>query len=305
VSDTPVALFVYNRPEKTRRLVCRIEQLPSSRLRVIADGPNPAEAEDERKCREVREAIDELSDDYEIERDYASSNLGLKERFVTGLSWLFGDLGHESAIILEDDCIPDPSFVTFCDRMLEAYEDDEQVWDIAGTNHLGTWKDGDQDYHFSCYGGIWGWATWRSSWQVYDVEMEGWDDPRVRERIRSFIGDEDQFAYLENVYDEASSGENETWDYPWGFSRHANEALSVVPSRNLVENIGFDAEATNTKAESHPLEPPSVHSLDESVRVRDRVVRDEEYDRRLHDLRSPSRGGIRSFVAGIWRGFTS
>jgi len=68
--------------------------------------------------------------------------------------------------------------------MLERYADDERVWDVSGSNHLETWRSDRQDYHFSYYGGIWGWATWRRSWEAYDPEMRLWEDPVVQDRLR-------------------------------------------------------------------------------------------------------------------------
>lgn len=286
-SDTPVAIFVYNRPDKTRQIADRLQEVQPRTLRIVADGPEKGNPKDARAVEKVRGVLEAIPWDCDLERNYAEENLGLKQRFVTGLDWLFG-LGHERAIILEDDCLPDPSFFRFCERMLDEYSDDQRVWDIAGTNHLGTWKEKKQDYHFSCYGGIWGWATWKRSWEAYEPDMSGWSLETVREEIRDFIASDEQFEYVQQVYDRAFREANQTWDYPWGYSRHANRALSVVPSRNLVVNIGFGADGTHTKQGTHPLSPPSVHSFEREIAIRDRVERDRAYDAEIHELRKDS-----------------
>ncbi|HSP63875.1 MAG TPA: hypothetical protein VLQ90_12890, partial [Pyrinomonadaceae bacterium] len=90
----------------------------------------------------------------------------------SGIDWVFEQV--EEAIILEDDCLPHPSFFRFCEELLERYRDDERVAAIGGSNLLPEWSKDTQSYHFSLLGGIWGWASWRRAWRYYDPEIRSW-----------------------------------------------------------------------------------------------------------------------------------
>ena len=282
-AETPVSLFIFNRPQTTERVFERIAEVEPPRLHVVADGPRASVESDPERCRAAREVTEQVDWDCEVSRTYADENLGLKRRFVTGLESIFS--AEKRTIILEDDCVPNRDFFRFCEEMLDRYAEDERVWDVSGTNHLQRWRDEMQDYHFSNQGGIWGWATWRRSWEAYDPDMELWTDDHVRDRFRDVIADDSQYAYLRTVYGRAYHGESDTWAYPWGFARNINSGLSVVPSRNLVSNVGFGGDATNT-TEAGPLSDLPRHSLSFPIDFHDYVAIDREYDRRFHRLRT-------------------
>ncbi len=118
VLHTPVALVVYNRPERTARVFEAVRQARPSHLFVIADGPHPSRQGDTERCAAVRAIVEQVDWPCQVARDYADTNLGLKRRVEGGLSWLFGCV--EEAIILEDDCLPHPCFFSFCQELLGA-----------------------------------------------------------------------------------------------------------------------------------------------------------------------------------------
>lgn len=283
-ADVPVAIFIFNRPEPTKRVFRQIAEVEPSILYVVADGPRFGVPTDPDRCRVARSITEQVDWDCEVHREYADENLGLKQRFVTGLKSIFET--EQQAIILEDDCIPNQDFFRFCETMLRRYADDERIWDVAGTNYLERWRDNQQDYHFSNQGGIWGWATWRRSWEDYDPEMELWTDTHVRSRLRDVIADGSQYEYLRTVYRRAYRNEIETWDYPWGFARNINSGLSVVPSRNLVSNIGFGSDATNTTENEGPLSAIPRHPMSFPIEFKEYVAVDREFDDRFHHLRT-------------------
>lgn len=285
--DTPVSLFVYNRPEKTRKVVRQVATVEPPTLLVVADGPQESTTDDAEKVSRTRAVIEDAVDwDCDLRREYAVENLGIYERFVTGLKWVFSQVSE--SIILEDDCVPAESFFRFCEKMLETYRDDERIMEITGYNVVGEWKSDIQDYHFSHYGSHWGWATWRRAWEWYDPEMTGWECPEIRARVRDTVGDESQADYLEYLYNRVYQGEIDTWDYQWRFSKQINSALSIVPSRNLITNIGFDAEATHTDSIDSELGGTERYSLDFPIRENDFVAVDSGYDDEFYNSRPAS-----------------
>lgn len=281
--DTPVALFVFNRPEKTASVLDRIADAEPPELYIVADGPRDEVPSDEQACVETRAVVDEVEWPCDVHRNYAEQNLGCFERIWTGIEWVFENASE--AILLEDDCLPHPDFFPFCETMLERYRDDERVMDVGGTNPLETWKDDRQDYHFSHGGMLWGWATWADMWAKYDPEMKLWEDPEVRERVRDVIADEDQWRYAKRVYQRTYDGKIDTWDYQWGFTRHINSGLSVVPARNLVSNTGYGEGATHTTDEENSKANLPTQSLSFPIEPRQSVAVDRAYDRAYHELR--------------------
>ncbi|WP_195893022.1 glycosyltransferase family 2 protein [Halopiger djelfimassiliensis] len=282
--NSPVAIFVFNRPETTKKVFEMIRDVEPDTLYVVADGPRADIESDQEKCRRTRAITENVDWNCTVHREYAVENLGLKRRFVTGLETIFSN--EDRAIILEDDCVPNHDFFIFCDEMLERYEDDMRVWDISGTNYLGEWKPEQQDYHFSYYGGIWGWATWRRAWMKYDPKMRLWTEEGVQHRLKDVLASKSQYEYLRTVYDRTYQGVIETWDYQWGFARHVNSGLSVVPSRNLVTNVGFGDHATNTTNEGSNMANIPRGKIDFPLDFHDYVAVDRTFDEEFHKLRT-------------------
>lgn len=280
--DTPVVLFIFRRPELTERVFNCIAEAKPPELYIIADGPRKGSDEDVRVCNQTREVID-VDWDCDVQRNYADQNLGLKRRFSSGLNWVFNKT--DNAIILEDDCLPSQDFFRFCEIMLRKYQDDQRVMNISGTNFLTEWKPDVQDYHFSVYGGIWGWATWKRAWTNYDPEIPEWERTEAKESVRGFIADDKQYHWRKKLFNEVRSGKIDTWDYQWSFYRLVNSGLSVVPSNNLVSNIGFGTHATHTTTDKG-YSNLKRHEMDFPIRMREFVAPDRDYDRQLYHLLS-------------------
>ena len=102
--------------------------------------------------------------------------LGCGAAVSGAITWFFENV--EAGIILEDDCLADPSFFPFCEEMLARYRDCPQVMHISGNNNQDNMKDYAYSYYFSVYSHIWGWAAWRRSWQGFDLTMKEWDAVR-------------------------------------------------------------------------------------------------------------------------------
>lgn len=243
---TPVALLVYNRPEATERVFNRIATVRPRRLLVIADGPK--DAADAAKCDRVRSLVEDAPWDCDVERNYADSNMGCRERVVSGLNWVFD--GSDTAIVLEDDCLPDSSFFRFCDDLLAFYADNPRIGHISGSNLAqasGTASGGRNSYYFSRYSTIWGWATWRRAWRLYDADLGMWPE------VRSSGGHYDLFRtaaeaeYWAWYWDAVKARDIDTWDVQWLFCMRVSNSLAAIPNVNLVTNIGFGKEATHTR----------------------------------------------------------
>src|SRR5262245_43178107 len=115
--ETPVALFIFNRPEHTARVFERIAAVRPRRLLIVADGSRGG-GEDQR-IEDTRAVLRNIDWPCELRLNLSESNLGCRKRMSSGLDWVFHHV--DRAIILEDDCVPDPSFFPFCEELLVRY----------------------------------------------------------------------------------------------------------------------------------------------------------------------------------------
>ena len=284
---TPVALIIFRRPELTARVFAEIRKARPEKLFIIADGPRPDNAEDEAACAAARAAVEHVDWDCEVHRDYAESNMGCRLRPPSGLSWVFEHV--EEAIILEDDCVPSPSFFRYCEEMLERYREDLRVMHIAGCTYRDYDLEVDESYYFSRLIGAWGWATWRRAWELYDLDVERWDALRNSTWLEGVL--EEDFAvsqWAEQFDNVRQMGDAyTTWDYQWAFACWVNSALAIVPQKNLITNVGtgdtathtfVDCEVTNLPLKEMPFpmsHPPTVlqgRDMDQRMLQEDRAL---------------------------------
>jgi hypothetical protein len=256
--ETPVCLIVFNRPEPTRRVFEKIAGARPARLLLIADGPRAGRQGESELCEEVRKIVSAVNWPCRVETNFSDKNLGCRRRVISGLDWVFQLV--EEAIILEDDCIPDASFFPYCSQLLDRYRYAEQVGIISGYNPLGNTFPFSYSYCFTKMILIWGWATWRRSWKKYDEQMASW--PSMRDEILNRLwSDPRNQHYWATILDSMHSGDGpDTWDYQLVFKSWAEQWLNIIPSRNLIENIGIGPDATHTK-KSDPIATPPAESL--------------------------------------------
>jgi hypothetical protein len=263
--SAPVALIVFNRPETTRRVFAAIAAARPERLLLIADGPRadrPGEAE---RCAEVREIVSKVDWPCRVDTNFATKNMGCAARVISGLNWVFSLV--EEAVILEDDCLPDPSFFRFCSELLERYRDHCQVGYIGGSNVLQRSFPFSYSYFFSSISGIWGWATWRRAWSAFDEKLTTWPEVKREGLLDHALPNGEIVSFWSKIFDSMYAGTGPSaWDYQWLYTSWTNNWVSILPSRNLVQNIGFGPEATHTSnldpflaVPPFPLEFPLRH----------------------------------------------
>jgi hypothetical protein len=256
---TPVAFIIFNRPDTTARVFEAIRQAKPPLLLVIADGARVSKSGEAEKCTATRAIIDGVDWECEVRTNYSDINLGCKRRVSSGLDWVFSEV--EEAIILEDDCLPAPSFFSFCENLLEKYRHDLRVTMISGDCFWDSQNENNISYQFSKYGGIWGWASWRRAWQHYDVDMKTWPEYKQSGVVNSFFDSDGERNFWSKIFDVAYSSGIDTWDHQWVYSRWIQGGLDIAPSVNLVSNIGFRADGTHTTVNDNLLADMAVKDI--------------------------------------------
>jgi hypothetical protein len=262
--QTPVIFIVFNRPLHTRASFARIAQAKPSRLLVIADGPRTNKIGEFEVCEEVRKIATAVDWPCQVEINFSSANMGCCSRVVSGLNWAFKRV--DEAIILEDDVLPDPTFFPFCEQMLQHYRGNSRISMITGCNFVQDHIRTNYSYFFSRLTHIWGWATWRESWALYDQHLKDWPEIKQTALLQEIFDSSATAAYWSKIFDSVHDGSGpDTWDYQWTYTNLIQNTLSIVPRVNLVENIGFGVGATHTvvagdayKLTSHAIEFPLI-----------------------------------------------
>jgi hypothetical protein len=214
------------------------------RLYVAADGAREGRDDDIENVEKVRKIATDVDWPCVVKTLFRDENHGCKYAVSSAIDWFFEN--EEQGIILEDDCLPSQSFFPFCEECLGKYQDDSRVWHVSGTNTLPiSFAPFSSSYNFSYYGSIWGWATWKNRWGHYDAELTQTKDSGLLEYVLTIFEKAECPEIRLRQFDRIIDG-LDTWDYQWFFVRASNSGLSIVPSVNLIENIGFGKDATHT-----------------------------------------------------------
>lgn len=290
---SPVALAIFRRPDLTERVLEAVRGARPERLLVFADGPRPGEPGEAEACAAARAVIDRVDWPCEVSTEFADRHLGARERIATGLDWVFGQVGE--AIVLEDDCLADPSFFPYCDELLERYRDDERVWSVSGNDFRFRPEPAATDYAFSRYPLIWGWATWARAWCNYEPEVAAWERLRGTGWLEELLGNPLAATYWARIFDQVRDG-LDSWDYGWTLASWLGGGLTAVPTRNLVSNHGFRSDATHT-TELSPFAALPTAPIALPLRHPAAVERDAENDRFIEDV--VFSGNLRRMLARV------
>ena len=298
--ETPVLFLVFRRPELTRRVLDAIKQARPAKLFVAADGPRADQPGEYEQCQATRDIVrDGIDWDCEVRTLLRERNLGCKVAVSSAIDWFFEQV--EEGIIVEDDCLPDPSFFGFCEALLDKYRDVPEVMHISGDNFQMGRTRGDGSYYGSVYAHIWGWASWRRAWRRYDVGMKSFPEFKQSGGLERTFATAAERAFWLRSLERTYRGEINTWDFQWTYSLWAHDGLAILPNTNLVENIGFGADGTHTLAAS-ACQPPVRAKAGPLVHP-SRLARDGQADE--FTFSSGAISGERAAHPPLWRRLAS
>jgi hypothetical protein len=276
---TPVAFFIFRRPHTTKQVFEVIRQAKPSKLFVIADGPHIERVSEVEKCEATRAIIERVDWNCEVIKNYSDTNLGCVERVFSGIDWVFSNV--EEAIILEDDCLPHPTFFRFCEELLEKYRYDTRIASISGQNVQFGRKRDNYSYYFSRFNCCWGWASWRRAWQHYDLYIKHWKEIQSKGFLTDILMNPLAVKIwsdiLQSVYENPLSI---GWDYQWTFTGFVQNSLGIVSNVNLISNIGIGSDSTNfTSAKQVPYVSLPTEEIEFPLKHPPFVIRDDKADK--------------------------
>lgn len=242
--ETPVLLIGYNRPSLFKEQLTRLFTTFHVRNVFIAIDGAKRSTVDERKVAQVVSIAKDFLRQYpeRVELSYSKKNLGCRKGVERAINWFFTRV--EEGIVLEDDCVPDPSFFPYCEILLAKYRHDERVAMICGTNPL-VKLPVTSSYFFSDQSMVWGWATWKRAWVDYDsVALQA--RPIVHGHFDTQLAKHTSSAHIQ-IIKKVFAREVDTWDYVWYTTNILTGRKTIIPTKNLVANVGFNGQATHTR----------------------------------------------------------
>jgi len=281
--NTPVALLIFRRPDLTEQVFAAIAAARPPLLLVISDWPT--QPTDQAKCLEARRIATQVTWPCEVRICFASEHMGCKLRVSSGLDWVFSQV--EEAIILEDDCLPHPTFFRFCEEMLAHFRNDGRIGHISGSNFQKGFQRSPYSYYFSRHMSIWGWATWRRAWRDYDVEMRLWPQLRDAGWQTDMLGSAQEARRLEAGWNMVHAGQVDTWDSQWHFCRLSQGTYGVTPNVNLISNLGFRSDALHTRYVFDPFAEQPLQEMTFPLAHPPYVICDDLSDQRYAELAFP------------------
>ena len=255
--EEPVLVIGFNRPDHLNQVLIRLREIGVKNIFAAVDGPR--DSSDDEAVRACRKLITDIDWAQSVSTNFQERNLGCGHGVTAAITWFFANV--DRGIILEDDIVPAPSFFNFCIELLDRYEDDERVFAISGCNLVPAegLEEPEAAYRFAQVTHVWGWATWRRSWQQHRLELDDWYRELPLRSLwvgsgRSIPGS----LFWAGNFEAIRRGVVDTWDWPMNFASMKTGQLTATSNVKLVDNIGFDEQATHTREGASGLPPIGV-----------------------------------------------
>ena len=288
--DVAVLILFFTRPEPLKKVFDAIRLARPSKLYLYQDGPRgPQDMAGIEACRQVV-GDDEIDWECDVQRNYQTVNAGCDPSNFNAQKWAFSL--SDKCVIFEDDSIPSVSFIRFCKEMLDRYEHDERIVMVAGFNTDEVSPDVPDDYFFTTVFSIWGWASWRRVIDRWDGQYSFLDDEYNMHLLRQMVKERRyRKTMLQMCYDHRSL-KKEYYESIFWASMMFNHGLAIMPTKNLVNNLGVSAGGSTHYAGSLETMPKALrkmftmqrHELDFPLRHPRYVIENVDYLHRFYRI---------------------
>ncbi len=235
-----VVFVVFNRPDTTQEVFNAIRKRKVPKLYVSSDAPRLGNESDVKNCVKVKKIVESIDWECEVKYRYLEKNVGCGVGVSSAVTWALES--EDRIIVLEDDCVPAQPFFDYCDHLLEKFKDDERIWMITGRQYFPEFDFfKNYDYLFSRFGWMWGWATWKRSWDHFDIHASDLEQFLSEDGFSKVLVDKKQSKFYQKSYTDLLNDESyhtHAWIKQYIYTILKNSGLSIVPSKNLIHNIG-------------------------------------------------------------------
>ncbi len=248
MDPAPIALFVYNRPFHLTQTLQALQNNPlahQSRLYIYSDGPKMPR--DEPAVAQVRQIIRKTMGFAEVTIHEQTANIGLARSIIAGVTELSARYG--SVIVLEDDLIVAPRFLTFMNQALEHYEQASRVMTVSGYRFPVEHPEHLASTFFFSVPASWGWGTWHRAWKQFTPDSTQLLAQLSTKADQNSFDVDEAYPYFAQLKLHAA-GQLDVWGVRWYASMFAAKGLCLYPGQSLVQNIGMDGSGMHCRASS-------------------------------------------------------
>lgn len=280
MNTAPILVLGYNRPDYLKRLLEFLKSEEIANLYISIDGPKEGNPEDEILVRECRELAIEAQSWSNAELFFSDSNYGCYLGVTKAIDWFFKNV--EFGIILEDDLVFDATTINFLTKGLLEFMERMDIGSVCAYSHASPYSISDEPIStiMSSYPSSWGWATWANRWVKIERDFSNYPLPLFLYRSLKYGGISGTRTWL-RIRKRLELGKLDSWAYRWLLTHSRYDWKAVVPSRSLVTNIGFRADATHTKHVKEIVGVPDFTNQESKPQINFKMNLDRKYNKFL------------------------
>jgi len=241
----PVVLFTYKRLSITKKVIDSLranEECFKTDLIVYSDGPK--RDSDNCEVEGVRRYLEGLTGFKSTVFIYRDKNLGLAQSFIQGITETLAR--YEKAIFLEDDNLLSKHFLSFMNKALDQYKDNEKVICVSGYSWP-LWPALKRPF-FLRGAETWSMGTWRRGWKHFCADgnklLSELQSKGLVKKFRS-----DGFGFYEMLQRQIR-GEVDSWGVRWVASAYVNDMYCLYPHKPLCVSIGYGKDSVHCSSYS-------------------------------------------------------
>lgn len=264
--SAPVAVFTYNRPDHTEKMLAYLNQnelVEQTDLFIFSDYAKKESAKE--KVAEVRKVIERFCVNSKFRSTrviLAEVNKGLAKSIITGVTDIINEYGR--IIVLEDDLLTSKYFLKYMNEALAYYQDNNKIWSISGyTFPMKSTIDLDAEVYFTYRCCSWGWGTWKDRWETVDWTVSDYQSFKFNiAKRKSFNRGGSDLTYM--LMDQMNH-KIDSWAIRWCYAQSKLNMLTVYPVHSYVKNDGADGSGTHTKIENQDAFSTSITTARENI----------------------------------------
>lgn len=276
----PIVIFVYNRLDHTRQTIDALAKNALAKKSDLFIYSDAAKSENgAAKVQETRQYIDAITNQMlfkSVTIIKAEKNRGLANSVIHGVTEIINKYGK--VIVVEDDLITTPDFLSYMNKAIDFYEDDQTIWSISGYSFkMKIPKSYHHDIFYSYRASSWGYATWADRWNTVDWDVKDYSDFKTNRVKRKQMnrGGRDMARML----DSQMEGRIDSWAIRWCYEQSKQNKFTIYPVHSRVKNIGLDGSGTHSKASKRNAKWDSLLNSSNKEVVFEKLVIDKRITR--------------------------
>jgi hypothetical protein len=237
--ETPVLYITFARPEYARQSFDAIKKVKPKTLYFYSNKGRSDKPEELIRNNEIRSYVNEIDWECNLKLFFRDEYVDIYTSLWGAIDWVFNN--EEEAIIIEEDVVGSLAFFDYCEKLLPKYRNNEKVWMLVGSNARPQFSPKGLNYFPSRYVEIMGWAGWADRWKSIDRKLEYWKAFSKSKDFYKFFGKYDMALFFKFRFQKVFNNfqNKDPWDFLFFYSMMYHNKLSIFPSENLIDGIGF------------------------------------------------------------------